>query len=232
MVAQSIASRPRRPHQSEPDDVVLARALHFAEWVKRNTVLVVSVAAVLVVLVGGFVWYRMDQSRRMEEAAIAFLPVEQAVMSGEEATSVMELQSFIQRHGDTPYGDEARVLLAQVHLRGGRSAEAIETAQPVAARLGTSPVGAQAALLVGAAQEAAGQTDAAIESYLSVGREAELRFRRSEGLEGAALLMESSGDLARAADTYRELIELNENEAVESVYQMRLAEIEARMGAE
>lgn len=228
MAAQSIASRSRRPKQAEPDDAVLARALQISEWARKNIVLVTSVAAIVVVLVGGLLWYRADRERRLEDAAIAFLPVEQAVLSGEETIAARELQLFIQRHGDTPYGDEARVLLAQVHLRGGRPVDAIEAVRPVVARLQRSAVGPQAALLMAAAQEGAGQTEAAIQTYLQVAESAETPFRQEEGLVGAAILREQSGDFAGAAELYRRLAEMNEGTPDQAMYEMRVAEAEAQ----
>src|SRR5690606_583001 len=83
IVAQSIA-KTRRPQTADPDDIVLARALHFAEWARKNVVLISVAAGVIAVLVGGLLWYRISQDRREEQAAIAFLPVEQAVLTGEE----------------------------------------------------------------------------------------------------------------------------------------------------
>lgn len=228
MAAQSIASRPRRPQQTEPDDIVLARALQFADWAKKNIVIVTAAGVLTVLLVGGLFWYRANQTRRMEEAAVAFLPVEQAVLAGEETTAARELQLFIQRHGDTPYGDEARLLLGQVHLRGNRPAEAIEAVRPVAAEIGDSPVGAQAGLLLAAAQEAAGQTQEAIQTYLQVADEAETELRQEEALSAAALLRELGGDHAGAAELYRRLVEMNEGTPDEPLFQMRLAEAEAQ----
>jgi predicted negative regulator of RcsB-dependent stress response len=229
MAAQSIASRPRRPQQAEPDDVVLARALQFTEWARKNAVIVVVSAVVLVVLIGGLLWYRANQAQELETAAIEFLQVEQAVLSGDEGIATQQLQVFVQEHSDTPYGDEARVLLAQVHLRGERAAEAIEVLTPVANRIGDSPVGPQAALLLASAQEAGGDTEAAIATYLRVADEAELEFRQQEGLMGAALLRQESGDWAGAAELYRRLLEMTEEDSPQrSTLEMRLAEAEAK----
>lgn len=229
MAAQSIASRSRTPSSGEPDDVVLARALQFSEWARRNIILISVVSVVAVLALAGTFWYRADQARQLDDAAIAFLPVEQAVMSGDEGIAARELQAFIQQYGATPYGDEARLLLAQVHLRGGRTAEAIEVVRPVAAQLDRSPVGAQAALLLAAAQEAEGQREAAIQSYLEVGSRARMEFRRQEGLLGAAALREEIGDEAGAAELYRRLVDASEPGSMDrSILEMRLEEAESK----
>jgi predicted negative regulator of RcsB-dependent stress response len=231
MAAQTIASRPRRPQQTEPDDIMFARAVQFTEWARRNIVLVVAVAVTALVLIGGFFWYRADRDRRSEEAAIAFLQVEQSVYTGDPTIATRELQLYLQRHGGTAYADEARVLLGQIHLREGQTTEAINVLQPVADRLQRSPVGPQAAILMATAQEAAGQTEAAIQTYLRVADRAETPFRQQEGLVGAAILREQAGDFAGAAALYRRLVGMTEpGTGDRSIFEMRLAEAEARAG--
>jgi predicted negative regulator of RcsB-dependent stress response len=232
MVAQSIASRPKRPQQTEPDDIVLARALQFTEWARKNIVIVAGAAVVLLVLIAGLIWWRMDRAQRLENAAIEFLQVEQAVLSGEQSIATQELQLFVQEHSGTPYADEARVLLAQVHLRSDRTAEAIDVLNPVVERMTDSPVGVQAALLLASAQQAADDPDAAIATYLRIADESDLVFRQQEALVGAALLRQQANDWAGAAELYRRLVETTEEGTPErSVFEMRLAEAEAQAQA-
>jgi predicted negative regulator of RcsB-dependent stress response len=227
-MAQSIASRPRRPQQGEPDDVVLARAVQFSEWARRNVTLIAIGAVLAVVLLAALFWYRTDRQRRLDDAAIAFLQVEQSVMTGDDAMAVRDLQLFVQQHGATPYGDEARVLLGQVHLRAERTSEAINVLRPVAERLDRSPVGVQAALLLGTAQEMAGDTEAATQTYLQVADESERLFQRQEALMNAALLMQQAGDHAGAAELYQRLVSTAEPGSNDRLmFEMRLAEAEA-----
>jgi predicted negative regulator of RcsB-dependent stress response len=232
MVAQSIASRPKRPQQTEPDDIVLARALQFTEWARKNIVIVTGAAVVLLLLIAGLIWWRMERAQRLENAAIEFLQVEQAVLSGEQSIATQELQLFVQEHSGTPYADEARVLLAQVHLRSDRTAEAIDVLNPVVERMTDSPVGVQAALLLASAQQAADDPDAAIATYLRIADESDLVFRQQEALVGAALLRQQANDWAGAAELYRRLVETTEEGTPErSVFEMRLAEAEAQAQA-
>jgi predicted negative regulator of RcsB-dependent stress response len=229
MAAQSIASRPKRAPQTESDDVVLARALEFTEWARRNVMIIGIVAAVLVVTIAGFFWYRTDQVRREDNAAVAFLQVEQSVGFGSEEAAVRDLRLFIQQHGGTSYGEEARVMLGEVLLRQGQTAEAIDALRPVADRLDRSPVGAQAAMLMAASQQAAGQQEQAIQTYLRVANETGTVFRRQEALLAAALLRDQQGDSAGAAELFRRLVDLTEpNSPDRLMFEMRLAEAEAR----
>lgn len=227
MVAQSIARRPKRAQQVEADDAVMAKAIEVTEWARRHGRLVIGVTVALLVLASAFFWYRADQNRRLDEAAIAYLQVEQSTLIGDDATAVRDIQEFVQRHDGTPYADEARVLLAQIHLRGGRAQEAITVLQPVASNLGSS-VGPQAALLLATAQASAGDATAAITTYLRVADQAGSPFRRQEGLIGAALLRSEAGDHAGAAELYGRLVELQETGSPErALFEMRLAEEQA-----
>jgi predicted negative regulator of RcsB-dependent stress response len=228
MAAQSIASRPRRPQQTEPDDAVLARALQFAEWARRNIILIIAGAVVLVLLLGGLFWYRADRAARLDAAAIEFMTLEQTVRAGDESIAVRDLQLFVQRHDGTPYADEARLMLGRLHMEGGRPEEAQTVLRPVADRL-EPPVGAAAALLLAAAQEQAGQQQDAIRTYLRVGDRAPADYQREEGLSAAAILREEVGDYAGAAEIYRRLIGMaDEGSQARTVYEMRLAEATAR----
>ncbi len=207
---------------------MLARALMVAEWARKNVTLIVVGAVAIVAVVAGFFWYRADQARRLDEAAIAFLQVEQAVQTGEDVIATRELQLFIQRHGDTPYGDEARIFLGQVHLRSGRPAEAIEALQPVVRRMEDSPVGVQAAILMATAQGASGDPQGAIQTYLQAAEAADEAFRRQEALGNAAILRQQTGDYAGAAELYSRLVQMTEPGTSDRLlFEMRLAEVEA-----
>lgn len=225
MVAQSIASRSRRP-QAEPEDELMGRALEVADWMRKNVILIGGVFGVLVLLLGGFFWYRADQARREEDAAIAFLTVEQSVLAGDPAVAARELDLYIQRHDGTMHAAEARLLAATVHLQQGQAADAMTALGDLGNDL-RSPLGPQAAMLYGAAQEANGQTAEAIATYMRVGEGAENGFHREEGLAAAARLREQTGDLAGAAALYARLVDEAENPTISAMYEMRRAEAEA-----
>jgi predicted negative regulator of RcsB-dependent stress response len=229
MSAQPIASRPRGPQRIDSDDVVIARALEFTQWAKRNIRMIVIGAVAATLLVGGLLYYRMHQADRMERAAAEYLQIEQSVALGNPAMAIPDLERFVQRFDGTPYADEARVQLGQIHLQQGEPARAVEALQPVSGRIGRSPVGAQGALLLASAEEAAGNREAAVQTYLRVADRAEFPFRRQEALYSAAILREEMGDHAGAAELYRRLATQAEAGSMQrSIYEMRLAEVEAR----
>lgn len=226
MVAQSIASRSKR-HKMEPEDELMGRVLEAVAWMRKNVVLVSVVVGLTAVVLIAFFWYSADRERREEDAAIAFLPAEQAFASGDPAVAVRELDLFIQRHNGTMPSAEARLMLAEVHLREGQAAEALDALGNLAEDL-DNPFGPQAAMLTGTAQEAAGEDTAAIATYLRVGESAENSFRREEGLAAAARLREQTGDLAGAGELYARLAEMTDNPTSRAMYEMRRAEVEAR----
>lgn len=232
MAAQSLASRSRRP-TPDSEDVVLARALEFSAWARRNARIILIVAVLAAAAVGGLIYYRAYQAGRAERAAADFMQLEQSIgFQADPGVAAADLQRFIARYDGTVYADEARVLLGRLYLQAGQPAQAMPVLQPAARRAGRSPVGAQAGLLLAAAQEQAGDVEAAIASYLRIAREARFDFERQQALEAAATLRQQAGDLGGAAELYRQLVGMTEAGSFErSVYEMRLAEVEQQAAA-
>jgi len=227
MASPSVASRNRRP-AVDTDDAVIARAIQFSEWAKRNAKAVIGVGAVALVAVAAFLWYRYDSRQSAERAAIAYAQVEQTVLSGNATLAQRDLPEFIRRHDGTVEADQARMLLAKVHLEAGKPTEAVAVLQEVKAGMST-PVGAQASLLLAAAQGEAGEREASVATYLRVADAAELDYQRDAALAEAALLRQQGGDFAGAAELYRRLVEAAPEGSFErSVYEMRLAEAEGQ----
>ncbi|HEX7242723.1 MAG TPA: tetratricopeptide repeat protein [Longimicrobiaceae bacterium] len=231
MASPSVASsRSKQPVRGAAvsDDVVMARAIQLAEWARRNARLIMIAAAVTAVAVGGYVWYRYQQGMQAERAALRFLEVERTANSGNATLAERDLADFARRFDGTAEADEARLMLAKIHLDANAPAKAVPVLQQVGQEL-DSPVGVEAAMLLAAAQNQAGQRDAAQQSYLRVADGAEMDYQRAEALEAAAVLREQAGNHAGAAELYRRLIDLAEEGSIErSVYEMRLAEAEGR----
>jgi predicted negative regulator of RcsB-dependent stress response len=234
MAAQSLASRSRRPPQGpDTEDVVLARALEFSAWARRNARILIAVAVLLAITVGGLIYYRSVQADRRASAAADLMVLEQSVAQVDPATGAADLQRFIARYDGTVYADEARVLLGRLHLEQGQPQEAIPVLDAASRRIGRSPVGAQAGLLLGAAQEQANEPQAALETYQRVARDARFDFERRQALESAASLREQTGDYAGAAEVYRQLVGMAEEGTMDrALFEMRLAEAEHLAGAQ
>ena len=228
MTAQSVASRSRPPHRHEPDDVVMARALEFSSWARANVRLIVAGAVVVLVVLGGLLWYRTYQANRQEQAATSFMQLEQTVGAGNPALAVQELERFIARFDGTDYAAEARLVLARLQLQQSQPAAAVEAVQPLADRGAGTTLGAQAGLLLAAAQQAAGQPEQAVQTYLRVADGSDMSYQQIEALSSAALLRMEAGDYAGAAELYDRAVALTaEGSAERAIFEMRRAEARA-----
>jgi predicted negative regulator of RcsB-dependent stress response len=230
MSAQTAAPRSRRMQAAaDIDDPMVARAVEFAAWARRNATALIVAAVVLVVAIAGVFWYRADQARQQERAAASFAEIQLMMAAGNTDAAVAQLDRFVVAHSGTVFADEARIVLAEHHLSAGRPAEAIAALRGIEDRIQSSPVGAAGALLLGSAQHAAGELDAAVRTYLLVGERARFSHERLDGLSSAALLRDEAGDEAGAAELYRRILGMVEEGSFErSIYEMRLAEVESR----
>lgn len=228
MSAQS-ATGARRPSAPESEDALVVRALEFSAWAKRNIRLIGAAAVVALVVVGGLIYWRMYRQDRLDRAASEFVQLQQTAASGNTALAARDMEQYVQRFEGTVYAEEARLALAQLHLQQDSAARAVEVLSGAASRVSSSPLGAQAALLLAAAQQAVGDDAAALATYMAVADNADMSFRRIAALEAAAQLQATSGEHAAAADLYRRLVEMSdENSPERRLYEMRLAEEEAR----
>jgi predicted negative regulator of RcsB-dependent stress response len=229
MAAPTAATPSRPPVAPDTEDIVLARALEFAAWARRNATLIIIAGIVLAVVVGGTIWYRTSQAERSSRAAAEFMQLEQtAAMVADPAVVSGDLERFVQQYDGTLYADEARVLLGRLHLNANQPEQAIPHLQEAARRTGRRAVGAQAGLLLGAAHEQAENPTAALEAYSSVANNARFEFEQRQGLESAATLRHAAGQYAEAAALYRQLVDRTEAGTFDrSMYEMRLAEAEA-----
>lgn len=229
----SVASRSPGPRpQVDSDDALMVRAMQASEWARKNVMMIGIVAAVALAVVLILVFMAMNRAERAERAAADFVVLEQTVASGNTALATRDLQSFIVRYSGTPEADEARLALARLRLQDGKPQEAIAALEGLADDVNGSVLGAQAALLLGAAQQAAGDRAAAIATYERVAEEADLAFERQAALADAALVQTQAGNFAAAAALYQRLVDSLDEGAVErSLFEMRLAEAQARAAA-
>jgi predicted negative regulator of RcsB-dependent stress response len=229
MAAPSVASsRARNTASVTDDDVVMVRALQLSTWARRNARVVMGIAAVTLLAVAAYLFYGYQKRQSEERASIAYSQVERTALSGNATLAQRDLQDFIRRFDGTVQADQARLLLAKVHLDAGKARDAVTVLEAVDEGPGT-PVGAQAAMLLGAAQNQAGNRQAAIQSYLRVADAAELDYEKESALSEAAILRQEGGDFAGAAELFRRLRDMAEEGSPErTVYEMRLAEAEGR----
>jgi predicted negative regulator of RcsB-dependent stress response len=227
MASRTAPATTRRPQTAvDSDDAVMLRAAELAAWAQKNARVIIAAAVVVLLTVGGFLYYRLYQASRAERAAAQFLQVGQAAATGEGAQARGELESFIRRYDGTREADEARVMLAGIHLKENQPRRAIAPLREVTG--GDSPLSFPARMLLGAALHRDGKRDEAIQTYLDAAGDADLQYQRNEALNAAALLREQAGDWRGAAELYQRMLRDAEKGSMdESILQMRLTEAQS-----
>lgn len=221
---------PRRPspQQTDDEDAFLTRIVIFSAWARKNSQLLIVTGALVAAVVVGGLYYMNTRGAGQEQATLELEQIQQAVEMGERAGITAQLESFLAQHGRTDVGQEARLLLGQLHLEANETEQAIAALEPAMRSL-RHPVAIQSGLLLGVAYELADRPEDAEEAYLRVGQATSMDFQRRDGLGSAARIRASRGDLAGAATLYNEILATFEaDDPDRGLYQMRLAEIEVR----
>lgn len=220
-----------RHDKGTADDAFVARVFEASTWAQKNTQTLILLGIVLLVLGGGVFYWLSYRSNLAETAAVQLEQIRQVAQMGDPETARAELDQFLETFGGTPYAAEARLALAELHLRADRPEEAVSVLAASDVSIG-EPIGVQLAVLHGKALEAAGRLEEAEEVYLEVAERAELDFQRVEALGDAARIRESAGDPAGAVALYERLLdELEPGHGDHGLYQMRLSEARARADA-
>jgi predicted negative regulator of RcsB-dependent stress response len=216
----------RRVHRDKhDDDAFVAAALESSVWARDHSrTLIITIVSVLVIL-GGLLYYKNFQASKNNRAEGELTQVRQTVLQGNRQLSMRDLNNFVNKYGNAPAADEARLMLAQLYIEDGKGAKAVETVKSLGDKPGKN---ASAALLLGAAYEANKQLDKAEEVYLDVADNARFGFEKREGLERAAGIRLTKGNTAGAAELYdRAMKTLPEDSPERTVYEMRVAEVRA-----
>ena len=141
-----------------------------------------------------------------------------------------ELSRYVESYGNTPYGDEARLVLGQVYLSGGQTEEAITLLKPAADL--AKPLGLQVAVLLAQAQEQKGDLKSAEDLLLQIANRSTLDFQVRGALENAARLRAQAGNAAGAIELYERILKDLDKAAPErGVYELRLQELKAKSQA-
>jgi predicted negative regulator of RcsB-dependent stress response len=226
MASPSVARRTSRT-PVESDDVVMLRAAELAAWAQKNTQAVIIGAVVLVLTLGGIVYYRMYSAQREERASMAFLNL-QASLSTDTAAVTRQLETFASNYSGTSEAAEARILAAQLWLAKGDANKAIAAVRPAA---GGGTLKEQAQMVLASALAAGNQRGEAIDTYLDVAKGTKLNYLKQDALAQAAALREQANDWKGAADLYAQAVETTEKgTSVRTVFLLHLAEAQAHAG--
>ncbi|HEX5871040.1 MAG TPA: tetratricopeptide repeat protein [Longimicrobium sp.] len=229
-MASSTVARSRLSHSKlDSDDALALRTAELSAWARRNVRVIIGIAAVALVLVGGLlVWkYTQAQKRAAAGERLLAMSANPALLT---AAGTRELETFIRQYDGTPEADEGRLMLAQSLLDQRQPQRAIPHLTKVAGS--GSTLASQASMMLGSTYAQAGDRAKAITAFEQAADKAALKYQRFEALGQAALMHEQSGNFKAAADIYRGLLDESEAGSQQAtIIEMRMVEALARVPA-
>jgi predicted negative regulator of RcsB-dependent stress response len=228
-MASSTVARSRLPHSKlDSDDALALRTAELSAWARRNVRMIIGIAAVALVVVGGLLVWKYSQAQKRAAAGERLLSLSaNPVMIS--AAGTREMEAFIRQYDGTPEADEARLMLAQALLDQRQPAQAIPHLRKVADS--GSDLAAQASMMLGSSHAQAGDRPAAIRAYQQAADKAGMKYQKFEALGQAAVQHEQAGNHKAAADIYRGMLAESEKGSQQAtIIEMRLTEALARAG--
>lgn len=217
----------RASHQSSEDseDLFVAKVLDAGNWAQANQQLITVLGVVVAIAVAGILYYRSYRSQLYDQAAQQLEVIHQSISIRDTEGAKIDLATFLDRFGGTPFEGEARLILGELYLKSGDPQQALAVLGP----LGSSPRGPidfQGAALLGVAYEQEGRWEDAEKTYLTIADRSKLDFQVRDALAAAARIRGAQGDAEGAIDLYeRVLSDLGENSPERGIYEMRIQEI-------
>lgn len=216
-------SRKRLSKKQLKRDRFVEHTFDWAHWAETHRSQVLAALAGIAVLVAAFFVYRGLARAGDEDASRSYIQARQAYFAGNYQLAVGDLQGFIDDHGDSSYGDDARIFLADALYQAGDPQAAVEVLQWFHRH--DSPFAVNALLLEAAAYQAMDSFDPAIESYREALELADVNARRVEILGGLADVYELKGDTAQAAAQLQAIVDLDSEAPAADLARRELAEL-------
>ena len=225
-MASSTVARSRQASKLDSDDAMALRAAELSQWARRNARMIIGIAAVALVVVGGLLVWKYSQGEKRAAAGERLLAMSAnpAIMT---SAGTRELEQFIRQYDGTPEADEARLMLAQSLLDQRQPRPAMAHLQKVSG--GRSGLAVQALMMLGSTHAQAGDRPAAIRAYQQAADKASMKYQKFEALGQAALQHEAGNNWKAAADIYRGLLAESETGSQQAtIIEMRMTEALAR----
>ncbi|NNF12848.1 MAG: tetratricopeptide repeat protein [Gemmatimonadetes bacterium] len=218
--------RTRKQSTDDGEDAFIASILDFSNWAKGNQQLLTVAGVVAAILVAGGLYYNSYRSQLTDQATEQLETIYQSVAIDDIEGAKVDLATFLDRFGGTPYEAEARLVLGELYLESGEPQQAMAVLEP----LGSSPRAAielQGAGLLAAAYEQEERWQEAEETYLGIADRSELDFQIRDALAAAARIRADHLDNPEGAvELYEEVLaQLEENAPQRGEFEMRIQEI-------
>jgi tetratricopeptide (TPR) repeat protein len=211
------ARRVQRENQPE-EDAFVAKVLETSTWARENSRLITITTIVVAIIVVGFLYYRNQRVTLRDRAETELSQVRTSALSGNAALAVRDLETFLQRFGETAAAPEARLLLGKAYIETGEPAKTVVLLKDQAADP-TSSMGF----------EAAAEPDQAVATYLQIGDRAPADYQKATALENAARVRLEQGNAAGAVEIYDRILSIVPDDSPDRpVIEMRKAEAAAR----
>lgn len=220
-------SRKRLSKKQLKRDRFVEHTFDWAHWAETHRSQVLVALAGIAVLVAAFFVYRGLARAGEEDAARGYIEARQAYFAGNYQLAVSDLRSFIDSHGDSSYGDDARIFLADALYQAGDPQAAVETLQWFNSHE-DSPFAINALLLEAAAYQGTGSLDAAAETYRQALERSEVDAQRVEILGSLADVYELKGDTEQAAAQLQAIVDLDPEAPAADLARRDLAELTVR----
>lgn len=221
-------TRPPKPESPvDQEDAFVAATLEASNWAQKNRPIVTLGIVIVVLGVAAFMYYGRYREALHTNAALQLEELQLRVTADDPVVLQSDLELYLDRFSGTPFADEARLVLAQVHSDLGDREAAAEVLRPLAGDV-TEPLGAQAAAMLAAISEDLGDLQVAEGLYERLADRARLGFQVRDALASAARLRRSQGDPAGALAHYDRLLEeMDAMDPGRDVVEMRRAEVAA-----
>ena len=221
-------SRKRLSKKQLRRDRFVEQTFDWAHWAEIHRSQVLAALIGLAILVAAFFVYRSLARASEEDAARTYMNARQAYFAGNYQLAVSDLQGFLQSHGDSSYGDDARLFLADALYQAGDPQGAVETLQEFFDRDAGSPFTLNARLLMAAAYQEMDRPDEAVRAYQQALDDASFDAQRVEIHRRLSDVYELQGKTDEAAAQLQAIVDLDpESEAAEEA-RRELAEITVR----
>ena len=196
------------------------------EWFALHTREAMWAAFALVVVAGGYWFYRTSQAAQARNASAALQDAEQAVNSGNLPLAQSDLEKLVRRYGDMQAGKVGIVLLAQVHYQKGEYQAGIDALKPLATA-NDLYFSASALSLTGAGLEQLHRYVEAADSYKAASAKATYETDKAVNLSSAARNLMLAGKVDAAKAIYHQLAADPQGTASAEA-RVRLGELEAK----